>query len=298
MFGRVTIIGCGLIGGSLVKALGAKRAAAAIAAIDRENVLASVRAYVDETATPGTPAAQELVAESDIVVLATPVASIVSELPSILDTIRPDGVVTDTGSVKAPMGEAIARHKKRSRFVGGHPMTGRELGGFASSAPDLFERAHWFLVEDSIPAKRVSDAAAVARVQELVGAVGAHPIAIAADAHDRAMAYVSHAPQLIASALYGAAASAGVLDAAGPGFRDMTRISGGPTTMWRDIFDANRQAIAAAIADILDSLERVREGLARGDEAGLSAAVTLLEAAQSAKNAMLAAAPAKRENEP
>ena len=298
MLGRVTVIGCGLIGGSIVKSLRAKQAAQSIGAVDHEDVLAAARSYLDHAATPGTPAAEKLVAESDIVVLATPVGSIVSDLAWVLDAIGPDGAVTDTGSVKMPMCEAIARHEKRARFVGGHPMTGRELGGFASSAPNLFERASWFIVEGPSAGQRVADAGAVARVAELASAVAARWVAIDAEAHDRAMAYVSHAPQLIASVLYGVAASAGVLDAAGPGFRDMTRIAGGPSAMWRDIFDANRSAIAAAIADILDPLVRARDGLAGGGEAGLAAVLAMLEAALSAKNAMLAGAPTPRDHEP
>jgi len=298
MLGRVTVVGCGLIGGSLVKSLRAKKAAQGIGAIDREEVLVAARPYLDRAATPGTPAAREMVGESDLVVLATPVASIVADLAGILDAMGPDGVVTDAGSVKRPMWEAVLRHEKRARFVGGHPMTGREVGGFASSAPNLFEHAHWFIVEGPSAGQRVADAVAVARVGDLVGALGAEPVAIDAAAHDRAMAYVSHAPQLVASALYGVAARAGVLAAAGSGFRDTTRIAGGPTAMWRGIFDANRQAIATALAEILDPLVRARDALAAGDEAGLAAALSLLEAAQSAKNAMLAAPPPAREKEP
>ena len=298
MLGRVTVIGCGLIGGSLVKSLRAKSTAAAVHVVDREDVLASVGPYVDRSATPGAPAALEMVAESDMVVLAAPVASIVTDLAWVLDTIEPRAVVTDTGSVKVAMWEAIARHEKRSRFVGGHPMTGREVGGFASAAPNLFELAHWFIVEGPSAGRRVADDDAVARVTELVGALGARPVAVDAEAHDRAMAYVSHIPQLVASALYGVAVQAGVIDAAGPGFRDMTRIAGGPATMWHDVFDANRRVIAAAMADILDSLLRARDGLAAGGEGGLAIALGLLEAAQSAKNAMLAAAPSTHEKEP
>jgi prephenate dehydrogenase len=298
MLGRVTVIGCGLIGGSVIRSLRAKRMAAVIGAIDREDVLASARSYVDRTATPDTPAVKEMVAQSDIVVLATPVASIVSDLPWVLDAIAPAGVVTDAGSVKMPMWEAIARHEKRARFVGGHPMTGREVGGFASSASNLFEGARWFIVEGPSASQRLAEAGAVARAVELVDALGAAAMTVDAEAHDRAMAYVSHAPQLIASALYSAAARAGVLDAAGPGFRDTTRIAGGPTAMWGDIFDANRRMIVAAMADILDLLVRAQNALGTGDEAGLAVALGLLEAAQSARNAVLASAPALREKEP
>jgi prephenate dehydrogenase len=127
----------------------------------------------------------------------------------------------------------------------------------------------------------------MARVVELVGAVGAEPIFVEADAHDRAMAYVSHLPQLLASALYGVAARAGVLGHAGAGFRDVTRIAGGPRAMWRDIFEANRQKIATALGDVIDPLVRVRDALAQDGEAGISAALDLLEQAHLARTTLL-----------
>jgi len=109
-------------------------------------------------------------------------------------------------------------------------------------------------------------------------------VTLDADAHDRAMAYVSHVPQLIASALYGVAARAGVLGEAGPGFRDLTRIAGGPPPVWRDIFESNRQEIAAALGNILEPLVDFRNKLAAGDEKALDAAIALLERAHVAKS--------------
>jgi prephenate dehydrogenase len=118
------------------------------------------------------------------------------------------------------------------------------------------------------------------RVAELARAVGAEPVLIDAAAHDRAMAYVSHAPQLVASALYAVAARNGVLGAAGPGFRDMTRIAGGPPSIWRDIFETNRHEIAAALTQLLSELAAPAT---LGNDEGLAAAVALLERAQAAK---------------
>jgi len=120
-------------------------------------------------------------------------------------------------------------------------------------------------------------------VAALAGAVGAEPIALDAEAHDRAMAYVSHAPQLIASALYSVAAQAGVLAEAGPGFRDLTRIAGGSPSMWRDIFESNRHEIAGALGQILEPLIDLRGRLAAGDENAIDAAISLLEHAKSSK---------------
>jgi prephenate dehydrogenase len=147
MLGRVTVIGCGLIGGSVVKGLRAREAARSLSAVDCEEVIALARPYLDGAASPGSDHAAELVAKSDLIVLATPVGSIVRDMGWVLDAAASGAVVTDTGSVKKPIIDAAARHVNGSLFVGGHPMAGREVGGFDASSPDLFERTRWFLVE-------------------------------------------------------------------------------------------------------------------------------------------------------
>src|SRR4051794_7896299 len=100
MLGRVTIVGCGLIGGSLVKSLRERNAALRLSAVDREEILASARPYLDGSALPGSADATALIAQSDTIVLATPVGTIVRDLVWALDAAGPDAVVTDTGSVK------------------------------------------------------------------------------------------------------------------------------------------------------------------------------------------------------
>ena len=283
-----------------MKCLRERKAAQHVSAIDREEVLGLARPYLDASATPGSSLAHRLVAESDLVVLATPVGAIVRDLPWALDAVDAKGVVTDTGSVKKGILEAAGRHPKGARFVGGHPMAGREVGGFEASSAGLFEQTQWFVVQSARGAagERVTaspDPDALARILELARVAGAAPTVIDADAHDRAMAYVSHVPQLLASALYGAAARAGLLREAGSGFRDVTRIAGGPSPMWHDIFAANGERIAAALGDILEPLARVRDALAEGGAPGIAAALSLLEAAHTARQAMLSAERAARE---
>jgi prephenate dehydrogenase len=294
MLGRVTVVGCGLIGGSLVKRLHGRESITRLSVIDRAEVLASATAYIDEGASPGQPSAVAMVADSDLVVLATPVGIIARDLAWVLDAIGPDAVVTDTGSVKQPIADAAARHERGTRFVGGHPMAGHEAGGFDASSADMFEGARWFVVappmtsgsarETAGATIRLTHSDALARVVELIGVMGAEPVFVEPDVHDRAMAFVSHAPQLIASAVFAAGAGAGVLGDAGPGFRDMTRIAGGPAAMWHDIFSFNRQRIANALGVIIESLSRVRDGLAKNDDAGLSTALELLEQAHVARH--------------
>lgn len=283
MLGQVAVIGCGLIGGSVIQSLRQTGRASRLLAVDREPVLALARPYLDAAAESGTPQAEELVRDADLVILALPVFAIIQNLDWVLGAIREDAVVTDTGSVKKPILAAARVHSRGARFVAGHPMAGRETGGFEAATADLFEGSRWFLVAETDAGARATDKIAVDRVIELTEAVGAEPLVLDAEAHDRAMAYVSHVPQLVASALYGVAARAGVLGEAGPGFRDLTRIAGGPPSMWRDIFESNGQEIAGALAHILEPLIDLRSKLAAGDPRAIDAAISMLERAHEAK---------------
>jgi prephenate dehydrogenase len=280
--GNVTVIGCGLIGGSLVKALHARGGADEISAVDTADVLARAEPYLSGWAEPGSSRATALVEASDLVVLAVPIGAIIGSLDWVLTTVRKGSVVTDTGSVKKPIVAAARSHANAASFVAGHPMAGREVGGFEASSADLFERARWFLVEDAAGAPG-SRPATIDRVAALARAVGAEPAILDADTHDRAMAYVSHAPQLVASAVYSVAARAGVLGEAGPGFRDVTRISGAPASTWRDIFETNRDALAVALGEILEPLVELRRLLQSGDEKAIASAMALLDEAHAAK---------------
>jgi prephenate dehydrogenase len=281
MLGRVTVVGCGLIGGSIVKGLRARGGADPLAAVDRPEVLQAARAFVDEACPAGSAEARSLVARSNLVVLAAPVGAIVHDLPWVLDGIDPGAAVTDAGSVKGAILAAARSHARTRRFLGGHPMAGRETGGFEASRADLFERARWFMVGAA-----ASDPDVVERVTELATFLGASPVTMDAAEHDRAMAYVSHVPHVVASAIYDAAARAGVLGAAGPGFRDMTRIAGGPTNVWRDIVDLNREPMGRALHELLLPLVALRDKLLAGDQSATKAAVELLEDARRAKDAL------------
>jgi prephenate dehydrogenase len=282
MLGRVAVVGCGLIGGSIVQGLRKKGRARHVSAVDHPEVLSVARPFLDAAAEPETPEARALVREADLVVLAVPVFAIIQSLQWVLGAIGDDTVVTDTGSVKKPILAAARSHPRGARFVAGHPMAGRETGGFESASADLFEGSRWFVVSESPGAANLTGSAE-SRVAGLALALGAEPKVLDAGAHDRAMAYVSHVPQLVASTLYGAAASAGVLGEAGPGFRDLTRIAGGPPSMWRDIFRSNRGEIAVALAQILAPLVQLRDDLAAGDDRAIDAAIALLERAHQAK---------------
>lgn len=245
----MAIVGLGLIGGSLARAL--TRAGYGVIGIDRDSVR---RRAVRAGAVAGTAGTVEPAARMDVVVLAAPPEANLRLLRRLARVARPGLVVTDVGSVKRPIVEEAARLGLRS-FVGGHPMAGNEGAGFPASTPDLFRGRPWVLS----PAR---DARAGRSVRALVRAAGARPVEVEAAAHDRAVAFLSHLPQVVAWALAAAArgdAAAGRwLSLAGPGFRDMTRLARSSRRLWREILAQNDAEVARALAAFLRELRRER----------------------------------------
>jgi prephenate dehydrogenase len=191
-------------------------------------------------------------------------------------------LVTDVGSVKAPVVDAVeaARPDLASRFVGGHPMAGSEQEGLDGASADLFVGATWVLT----PTER-TDPEAFADVRALAALLGAEAVAVTPELHDALVAVVSHVPQLAASTLMNVADASGerhavVLRLAAGGFRDMTRIASSHPAIWPDICLANRDAIVTALDGYLDELSRVRAIVAGGERAEL---LDLLETARIAR---------------
>jgi prephenate dehydrogenase len=161
-------------------------------------------------------------------------------------------VITDVSSVKGEIAREAAR-LSLSGFVGGHPMAGTEKRGFAASSAGLFRGATWWVVAGP-------DRKATRVVRDLVRATGARPVAVDAATHDRAMAFLSHVPQVLAWALLDAARGDEVarrhLRRAGTGFRDMTRLARSPRPLWNDILGANRVEVRRALGALVRRLER------------------------------------------
>jgi prephenate dehydrogenase len=269
----IAIFGFGLIGASLAAAVREAAPATRIVALDLPAVLAgtAVRALSDEQVdTADRHAVQRVVAAADLCVLATPVSVIVSELPTLLESAS---VVTDCGSTKGSIGARVSALPRRRRFVPGHPMAGGPEGGAELARADLFQAQTWLLCPDD------SDPDAVAQVEALVRLVGANVVHLNLAAHDRAVAYTSHAPQLFASALTVLAAREGAQVAAGPTYRAITRSAGGAELMWRDIFAANGQEISGALRQLAAELEQVAAGL-EASPPNAAAALALLAQAR------------------
>jgi prephenate dehydrogenase len=246
-FGRVGIVGLGLIGGSIALGLRSALPAVRIAGVDRGPVADAARArgLIDEQRA----AALDL-RDADVIVLATPVSSIL-ELVTELGRAGVTTAVTDVGSTKRQV-MAAAQAAGLVNFVGGHPMAGGARGGLDAARGGLFAGRPWFLTPGAAASPEAGQ-----QVEQMVRALGATPVAVDADAHDRTMAYVSHLPQLLSVVLMVAAGeSVGEqgLAHSGRGLDDMTRLASSSAAIWEGILDSNADYVAEALRRLLSSL--------------------------------------------
>jgi len=259
-FRRIAIAGIGLIGGSIALGVRNRWPAAAVVGIDRPAVLA--HAIGSGAIDRGLASITEL-DDADLVVLAAPVrqnARLLGELPA---RIVERALLTDVGGTKRDIVNAARRLPPGATFVGGHPIGGAERGGFGFARPDLFKNRPWILT----PAVATADAA-LAGLRRFVEGLGARPTVMGAAEHDTVMAFVSHLPQLTASALMdtvGGAVAGGGLAVAGRGLVDTTRLASSPPSVWRDICAVNADAISGALDQLIDRLNDLRADLQRGE---------------------------------
>ncbi len=234
---KVTIIGLGLIGGSLAKALRWRGGVDTIYAIDMNETYIK-QAMRDGIVKNGATDWQGYMEFSDIVYVCTPVGVTRKWIDFLSCNVGKNCIVSDVGSTKQ---EIMAYAKtKEIRFVGGHPMTGSEKSGYPYAQEGLFENAYYILTPDG-------DREAVETLWELAQRIGALPLELEPEVHDFAVAAVSHVPHVLSSALMNLAAEMdekdGILRLAAGGFRDMTRIAAADPTMWADISFSNREKI-------------------------------------------------------
>ncbi len=222
-------------------------------------------------------------AAAELTFVATPVGTIAAAAAEAL-AAAPDGLVTDVGSVKAPIVSAV----DDPRFVGGHPMAGSEQEGVDGARDDMFVNANWVLtpVEDT-------DDAAFTTVRQVLNSMGAEVITVSPERHDALVAIVSHVPHLTAATLMGLAAERSeehqaVLRLAAGGFRDMTRVAAGHPGIWPDICAENRDAIAEVLDALIEDLAEVRAEVAGSDRPGL---LRRLETARAARVSLPTGAP-------
>lgn len=269
MMETIAIVGVGLIGGSLARCVRERGLASRIIGLGRgtENLRKAVELGVVDTAE--TDFARGI-GDADLVVLATPVRSLVGLLGRTAALVRPGAVVTDVGSVKGPiLREAAERFPPPCRFVGGHPVAGTEHSGVEASFAALFENRRCILTPTAD-----TDPEALQLVSALWRAAGSEVVFLDADLHDRIMGFVSHLPHLIAYALVNTVRDSeerqgNLLDFTAGGFRDFTRIASSLPEMWRDICLLNREVLLEAIGSFSRTLAALRDRIASGDGTAL-----------------------------
>lgn len=271
-FRQISIVGVGLIGGSF--ALAARRAGIAqrIIGWDSREVLDEARALgvidgTDESFDSGR------VCEADLVYVAAPVGAILGFLRTRGSALKPGALVTDAGSTKREICRVAREALPGSvSFVGGHPMAGSHKSGVRHADPELFRGAPYALVVDDPQAEPNGE---ILAVEELVRSIGARPVKVSAQEHDRVVARVSHAPQLLATALACAVARRGNdadLQLAGSGFYEMVRLAASRWPMWEDICRTNTDEITIALDEVISEMEAARSSVAGGEFEGLRAA--------------------------
>jgi prephenate dehydrogenase len=261
---KIAILGVGLIGGSIGLAA-RRRAGARVCGYDPDPraCAAALRLGAIDEQSPDIAAA---VAEAQVVFAAAPVGVLAETVREALALADEDCVVSDVGSTKLALHDA----REDVRFVGGHPLAGAETAGVENARDDLFEGATWYLT----PAQSTSRVL-YGRLESLIEILGARPAEIAADAHDRLMASVSHLPHVLANVLVMQVAEVfereSCQPAVGPSLRDMIRVAGANTAIWTDIYLANRDALIDAIEQAVGGLEGVRAALTHADVGALAA---------------------------
>lgn len=266
---KVAVWGMGLMGGSLGLALKAVGAVEQVVAIGRDAKSLATAVQVG-AADSFTLDPAEGMAGADLLVLGAPVQVIIRQAEEWGPRVPPGCVVTDLGSTKSAVVAAWERHlHPEAAFVGSHPMCGSEKAGVANSRADLFRGARWVITMTERTPPRAG--ALVARVAE---AVGARTLWMPPDLHDRRVAYVSHLPQLVATAAAAAAQKgdeqAGwALGLAAGGFRDTTRIAASPAHVWLDILFTNRDAVLEALAAFREALDGLEQAVRTQDAAAI-----------------------------
>lgn len=253
---KLAVLGVGLIGGSI-----------GLAARHRE--LAEVTGWVRNPDRAGdcldvgavdrmAASIQDACSDADVVVCCGSVGSLIEMCGKALEAAPEGCVVTDVGSTKQELVEALGGDR---RFIGGHPLAGAETAGVLNAREDLYEGARWYLTPTSDSEGMLLD-----RLQKLIKAMGAKPVAIDAAEHDQAMAVVSHLPHVFANQL-AAQGRPGTerLGALAPSLRDGTRVAGSNPGIWGEIFATNHEAVVGAIDESIAGLRQAREVIASAD---------------------------------
>jgi prephenate dehydrogenase len=259
MLRKLTVLGPGLLGGSIGLAARQRKLAGRVCVWARRPEAAE-EAYKLGAADETPRDLRQAVAESDLVVLATPIGAM-RPLAEQIKPVLPTGcVVTDVGSVKYPVVTALS--DLLPRFVGSHPMAGSEQSGLEAARRDLFENTVCIVTP-----RDDTDKAALQVVYDFWKGLGCAVRTLPPQEHDEIAARISHLPHVVAAAVVNVVCSDGAhpLNFVGPGFKDFTRIASGPAEMWTEICLENRQEIVRGLEQLIEELGKTRTALENAD---------------------------------
>jgi len=260
VFEKIGIVGLGLIGGSIALASRAAWPTSLVIGVDNKDVLEeAMRRHAIDVA-----ADLIVLAEADLVVLAAPAKQNIALLADLDANVRQPAIVTDTSGTKRAVVDAARSLPPRFTFVGGHPLGGAARGGLQHARADLFAGRPWLLTPEGD-----RSGAAVEKLSAFARALGSEPHILPPAAHDRLLAFLSHLPQLTASALMqvvGDAVGTQGLALAGRGLVDTTRLASSPAEIWRDIGSTNVDEIGPALDALIAVLQALRRDLPSGEK--------------------------------
>jgi prephenate dehydrogenase len=258
---RVGIVGLGLIGGSLGRALRGLTPRVAVVGVTRRSDAAAVaraRGAVDDASTDFA-----ILRNADIVVVATPI----DQIPDVLDQLAPlaiaGAVITDVASVKRPVRAWVRRLPEPGLFLGGHPVAGKAQSGIEASDPAIFRGEAWIFTPLEAQNLRPFQA-----WFDLVAAIGARPAFLTPEEHDRELAYLSHLAFTVSAAFEQTVRENADPALGGPGYRSMVRLAGGDRAMYESIAHENREPLLTAINRFSRTLEALRDRIERGEPMG------------------------------
>ncbi|MGZ3315081.1 MAG: prephenate/arogenate dehydrogenase family protein [Caulobacteraceae bacterium] len=277
IYDTIAVIGCGLIGGSLVRA--ARQAGVVKTIVIAEQGAAKERVEALQLGDRVTSDLCEAVKDADLVVFATPVRAIGPAAEIAAKCYKPGATITDVGSVKGAVGQALRASAPSTVFViPGHPIAGTEHSGPDAGFPELFENRWTILTPSSDPSPDYQ--AAVDRLARFWTALGAKVDTMDEQHHDLVLAVTSHLPHLIAYNIVGTAddlekvAQTEVMKYSAGGFRDFTRIAASDPVMWRDVFLTNKDAVLEILGRFLEDLHTLSRHIRMGDGDALQALFT------------------------
>ncbi|MCL2207734.1 MAG: prephenate dehydrogenase/arogenate dehydrogenase family protein [Fibromonadales bacterium] len=269
MFNSITLVGFGLLAGSIATAIRQAKLPVLIRAVSSKETLQRAKELSMADYFFEYEDVQNWLPNSDLILLCGPIKHILSTIGILKNNVEllcGDVIVSDIGSTKEQICSAGFALPKPFVFIGGHPMAGSEKRGIEHSDPSIFENAYWlYCLPENLT--ELPDP-----MSKLLNFLGSRPVQIAPDTHDFAMAWLSHAPQLLSTSIAAGISpevASNKLHLAGRGFRDMTRIAGSSWRVWKDILETNKKNIADALGIYAQNALEIRNELEFGQQAKL-----------------------------